>query len=792
MAKEDYILLFFLFSQLVPNLLCNNDDAGHEPITEEYYDYKTELPFTTTTDNILIQTLQKFNLSRENTIKNKSSNALKNYNDNILSSQNKYTQSESFIPQSKYNSSNNRFLPEDNLENITIEFNNKHIAVNSRNTEYEVDQKINQQIDYGKDEHNKTQSESFENSNTTQVKSKSNRKVYHPCSRECSADEQSMTCYYKFNVEWYYAMSKACFNCSNNESDCYRPDCISANGIKRPIIVVDRKLPGPSIEVCLGDRVIVDVHNQLMEESTSIHWHGHHQRGSPYMDGVPFITQCPIPPHNTFRYTYVAATPGTHFWHSHSGCQRTDGVVGNMIIRTPRSQDPHSHLYDEDLNEHIMNIMDWAHELGVSMFVAHYHSDGDNKPESILVNGRGRYFMDSINVTSTPLAVFNVKQGLRYRFRVINAGNQNCPIEISIDNHTLTAINSDGGNFEPVEGAALVTYAGERWDFIVKASGEIKNYWIRFKGLMDCDERFTKAHQVAILRYVGAPKEEPHEHLSYFGPDKTGLIINAMNVRLDDPKSRSIPELTAIDTDNDPSLKQNADHQFYLGYDFYPVNSNKYHKPTLYGFLDGNTYNANHPFHLHGHPFRVIGMDKLGENTSVEIVRNLDKAGLIWRNLKNAPSKDSVTVPDGGYTIVRFHATNPGYWLFHCHLEFHVEVGMALIFKIGEHSQFPPVPQGFPTCGDYLYPKLPGEDIKKWDNRDNEVNFGEDYGITHNATHNHQIKDSQKQMSKDSFKLFKLWQEKSAANTAVISVVKYKFKIEHLLFFTLHLYRLLH
>lgn len=40
--------------------------------------------------------------------------------------------------------------------------------------------------------------------------------------------------------------------------------------------------------------------------------------------------------------------------------------------------------------------------------------------------------------------------------------------------------------------------------------------------------------------------------------------------------------------------------------------------------------------------------------------------------------------------------------MFHCHIEFHVEVGMALIFKVGEHEDFSSVPAGFPQCGDYL------------------------------------------------------------------------------------------
>lgn len=43
-------------------------------------------------------------------------------------------------------------------------------------------------------------------------------------------------------------------------------------------------------------------------------------------------------------------------------------------------------------------------------------------------------------------------QGYRYRFRIINAGYLNCPIEMSVDNHTLKVISSDGKDFIPIEG----------------------------------------------------------------------------------------------------------------------------------------------------------------------------------------------------------------------------------------------------------------------------------------------------------------------------------------------------
>ena len=71
-------------------------------------------------------------------------------------------------------------------------------------------------------------------------------------------------------------------------------------------------------------------------------------------------------------------------------------------------------------------------------------------------------------------------------------------------------------------------------------------------------------------------------------------------------------------------------------------------------------YDANHPFHLHGHDFRVIAMERLASSVTVDQVKRYDAEGRIRRNLERAPIKDTVTVPDGGFTIIRFHANNPG------------------------------------------------------------------------------------------------------------------------------------
>lgn len=81
-------------------------------------------------------------------------------------------------------------------------------------------------------------------------------------------------------------------------------------------------------------------------------------------------------------------------------------------MRTPEEDDPHYALYDFDRSEHTMVILDWNGVSGINKFVAHHHSDGDNKPSSILINGRGRFeaFNNDSDTFYTPYARFEVEQ----------------------------------------------------------------------------------------------------------------------------------------------------------------------------------------------------------------------------------------------------------------------------------------------------------------------------------------------------------------------------------------------
>ncbi|KAK9884427.1 hypothetical protein WA026_007274 [Henosepilachna vigintioctopunctata] len=601
---------------------------------------------------------------------------------------------------------------------------------------------------------------------------------HDPCNRKCILGEPPMVCKYHFTLEWYDTLSKACFDCPYNVKDCYRQDCVPADGIKRAVLVINRKLPGPSIHVCHGDQIIVDVENGLVSDSTTIHWHGQKQKDAPYMDGVPYVTQCPILPQTMFRYQFIAEDPGTHFWHSHTGMQRGDGVFGSLIVKVPEEKDPHKDLYDFDLDDHVIILIDWNHVMGIQKFTSHHHSDGDNKPANLLVNGIGRFIGNDSELM--PTERFKVKKGYRYRFRVINAGFLNCPIVISVDDHSLNVINSDGYDFKNVTAESLVTYAGERYDFIINADQPEGVYWMRFGGLMDCDERFTSAHQVAVLHYEhdNIPDNTyPEEIPTYEKTIKNGTQLNPLNQGTESARHFiSAPEIESLHG-WDESLRETPDFTYYISYDFYKSDNPHFHKAPYYGFNNvtkqnnlvltpqlnyislkllpfpllsqrgeireetlcnettvrdkdcqnnycecphvvnvdlnavveliiidkGFAYDANHPFHLHGHAFRVIAMERVGKNVTVEEVYKMDREGRIKRNLKNPPWKDTVTIPDGGFTILRFHATNPGYWIFHCHIEFHAELGMAIIFKVGQHEDMLPVPKNFPKCGNYIH-----------------------------------------------------------------------------------------
>ncbi|CAH1271167.1 KLHL24 [Branchiostoma lanceolatum] len=265
-------------------------------------------------------------------------------------------------------------------------------------------------------------------------------------------------------------------------------EVITTDGVKRNVITVNGMFPGPTIEVVEGAQVVVTITNKLLSEATSIHWHGMHMRGMPYMDGVSYVTQCPIMPRESFVYRFRAEPAGTHFYHSHHSTQREDGLFGALIVHKEKySVMPsvpvilHDWYHVESTAYWISNVFrlenggDGEYELGA--YQRSFSHDGvklsSRAFNSALINGRGRY-----GNNKAPLSTFSVSPGGDVGFRIIHVG-PDYPFRFSVDQHELTVTASDGFDMIPRIVHSVIIYPGESYDVTINGTLPPDLYWIR-------------------------------------------------------------------------------------------------------------------------------------------------------------------------------------------------------------------------------------------------------------------------------------------------------------------------
>lgn len=105
-----------------------------------------------------------------------------------------------------------------------------------------------------------------------------------------------------------------------------------------------------------------------------------------------------------------------------------------------------------------------------------------------------------------------------------------------------------------------------------------------------------------------------------------------------------------------------------------------------------NRDDGKHPFHLHGHNFQVVY--RSDEDAGTFIID--DSVALP----KVPMRRDTVFVMPNGNFVIRFRADNPGVWLFHCHIEWHMDQGLVATFVAApEALQELEIPQShFEVC----------------------------------------------------------------------------------------------
>lgn len=160
------------------------------------------------------------------------------------------------------------------------------------------------------------------------------------------------------------------------------------DGVVRDMLLVNGQFPGPLIEANRGDRILVNVTNRLTSEPTAIHWHGIHQRGTPWFDGTAGVTQCGIPPGQSLLYNFTLDGQfGTLWWHAHYSAQAIGGVLGPLVIHAPEE----AALRETYQQDRVLLLQDWYHDtskVDLAKYLAPNVENNEPIPSSGLINGR--------------------------------------------------------------------------------------------------------------------------------------------------------------------------------------------------------------------------------------------------------------------------------------------------------------------------------------------------------------------------------------------------------------------
>lgn len=443
--------------------------------------------------------------------------------------------------------------------------------------------------------------------------------------------------------------------------------------------------PGPLIQVDEGSTVVVRFTNRT-DFPTAVHWHG--VRLDNRFDGVPHVTQEPVPQDGSFEYRVYFRDAGIYWYHPH---HREDvlqdlGLYGNLLVR---SRDPG--FFAPSNREEVLMLDDLlAGDAGIVGYglEAPTHALMGRFGNVLLVNGepqwtsraqRGdvvRVFLT--NVSST--RVFNLSfQGAAVRMKVVASDLSRYEREAWVDNVTIA----------PAERFVVdVRFDEPGVVRLVNRVRAIDHILARF---------FEETHTLGVVR-VSAERAAPDHGESF------------QRLR------RNADVVAAIDRYR-PSFQRPADHELVLSLETgdlpFPLRplmnfESVYRHPVEWSgtmpemdwvatartarwmVRDRATGRSNmeidwrfrvgdvvklrlvndrsvlhamqHPIHIHGQRFLVVS------------VNGVPNENLVW--------KDTVLVPTGFVTEVLLELSNPGKWMLHCHISEHLEAGMRMVFEV--------------------------------------------------------------------------------------------------------------
>ncbi|KAJ6469202.1 laccase [Mycena vitilis] len=517
--------------------------------------------------------------------------------------------------------------------------------------------------------------------------------------------------------------------------------------------------------------------NPTMRRSTSIHWHGIFQDRTATEDGPSFVNQCPIAPGHFYQYNFpLFNQTGSYWFHSHLSTQYIDGERGTLVICNP--DDPQKSMWDFDDQSTIITLADWYHSPAEGLMAQFKKDGHEPVPDSGLINGVGRYVGGPavpwavVNVIQGKnLRVINIAGFAAFTFSVdghvfdvietdgiatepltvssflIHAAQRYSVVlkaDAAVGNYWIrapmtaqgTSKTLDKNNVKAIlryQGAAVADPNTSSTVVVARKNGGDDKTTTTSTTTTKTTTTSTSTtstaaststsnsgggggggsggggknagplqeYQLKTLIDPGAPGgDAPADHVIdlQFGTAGPGLWqINGISY-----VPPTLPTLLNMINGGDTAANYTkAEHTFIL-------KANEVVELRIHGSANGIT----HPFHLHGHAFDVV------QSASGPV------------NYKNPPRRDVIAV-EGGGVIIRFRgmlslafyfalqliahtADNPGPWFLHCHIDWHLEAGLAVVFAEAPDDFRGPGPKSGIVTQQYLdlcpaYNALPAE-----------------------------------------------------------------------------------
>ncbi|GAA0145914.1 oxidase [Lithospermum erythrorhizon] len=516
----------------------------------------------------------------------------------------------------------------------------------------------------------------------------------------------------------------------------------------KQIVTVNGKFPGPTIYAREDDTVLIKVVNHV-KYNVSIHWHGIRQLRTGWADGPAYITQCPIPPKQSYVYNFtITGQKGTLLWHAHILWLRA--TVHGALVILPKLGVPYP--FPKPDHEHVVVLAEW------------WKSDTEDVINEALKSGLAPNVSDAHTINGHPGPVssclsqggynLNVEAGKSYMLRVINAA-LNEELFFKIAGHKMTVVEVDATYVKPFKTDTIVIGPGQTTNVIVTADKGSGVYMVAASPFMDAPIAVDNLTATATLHYSGTQLTASTLTSTKPPPQNATVVANNFTDALRSLNSKKYPANVPLTVDRSlfftvglginscptckaangsrvvasinnvtfimPTTALLQAHYFNMKGVYttdFPGNPPTPYNytgtpPTNMATTNGTKvlrlpYNAtvqvilqdtgiiapeNHPVHLHGFNFFAVGKGIGNFNSKTDSKKF---------NLVDPVERNTIGVPAGGWVAIRFRADNPGIWFMHCHLEVHTTWGLKMAFQVdngkGPNESILPPPKDLPKC----------------------------------------------------------------------------------------------